>query len=108
MINMISGFRPSETIFEVGQRGTRKINVATSIMRQRRETVGKFIDAYKTKEAEAHAAEDADVQKSKQEAKAKKENNDLLDLGDDVNEDELLKTFNVPKDTTKSSKQKGK
>ncbi|CAO3610433.1 unnamed protein product [Cunninghamella echinulata] len=102
MINMISGFRPTETIFEVGQRGTRKISAATSIMRQRRETVGKFIGAFKTQVAEAHAAEDASVQKSKEEAKAKKESSDLLDLGDDVDEEDLLKTFNVAKKNDKS------
>ncbi|KAG1304924.1 hypothetical protein G6F64_008790 [Rhizopus arrhizus] len=86
MIQAISGFRPAETIFEVGVRGSRKLTPATAMMRERREAVGKVIAAHKSK----LEAEEAD-EKDKTESTPKK-----IELGGDVEEDELAKTFNIP------------
>lgn len=107
MINMISGFRPAETIFEVGQRGTRKISPATSMMRERRQNVGKTIGAFKSRTAEAEAAEDLAIQKAKEEArnnKSQQQQDSFTDLGDDVAEDELASTFNIPSTSKKDGK----
>ncbi|KAI8083030.1 P-loop containing nucleoside triphosphate hydrolase protein [Halteromyces radiatus] len=101
MINMISGFRPSETIFEVGQRGTRKVNPATAMMRERRQNVGKTIGKFKSQAAEEQAAEEAAVAKAKEDAKNNKDEKVLADLGDDVEEEELVNTFNIPVSSTK-------
>ncbi|KAI8335294.1 P-loop containing nucleoside triphosphate hydrolase protein [Chlamydoabsidia padenii] len=109
MINMISGFRPAETIFEVGQRGTRKITPATSMMRERRQNVGKMIGAFKTRTAEAEAAEDAAVQKAKEDAKNNKnqqQQDSVTDLGEDVAEEELANTFNILSTSKKEKKPK--
>ncbi|CAG8517649.1 2608_t:CDS:10 [Diversispora eburnea] len=46
-INTISNFRPQETIFEVGSRGNKKASLASNIMKQRRESVTKIIDAHR-------------------------------------------------------------
>ncbi|ORZ26207.1 P-loop containing nucleoside triphosphate hydrolase protein, partial [Absidia repens] len=102
MINMISGFRPAETIFEVGQRGTRKISPATSMMRERRQNVGKMIGAFKIQTAEAEAAEDAAIQKAKEDARNNKEQQVIADLGDNVAEEELASTFNIPSNKKES------
>ncbi|KAI7867098.1 P-loop containing nucleoside triphosphate hydrolase protein [Spinellus fusiger] len=86
LISQISGFRPSETIFEVGQRGIKKATAGTLVMRQRRETVGSIISAQRTKKAEAIIAE----QKHEMIEEIKE------DLGEDADEDELAKTFRIP------------
>jgi ATP-dependent RNA helicase DDX54/DBP10 len=90
MIAAISGFRPSETIFEFGVRGTRKLTPATVMMRERRETVGKIIHAHKTKEEEESAVLDKPVTQ-RDEVKV------VESLGGAVDEEELEKTFNIPK-----------
>ncbi|KAJ1959453.1 ATP-dependent RNA helicase dbp10, partial [Dispira parvispora] len=52
MVHAISNFRPSETIFEVGQRGTKHISAATEVMRKRRVTSTKYIEEVRQKQAE--------------------------------------------------------
>ncbi|RHZ88457.1 hypothetical protein Glove_22g98 [Diversispora epigaea] len=46
-INTISNFRPQETIFEVGSRGNKKASIASNVMKQRRESATKIIDAHR-------------------------------------------------------------
>ncbi|KAJ1976119.1 ATP-dependent RNA helicase dbp10 [Dimargaris xerosporica] len=55
MVQAISNFRPAETIFEVGRRGTKNITAATEIMRRRREQSTKFITESKRKRDESIA-----------------------------------------------------
>ncbi|CAO3692294.1 unnamed protein product [Rhizopus stolonifer] len=97
MIQAISGFRPAETIFEVGVRGHRKLPPATTMMRERREAVGRTIAAHKSK-VEAETAEEirgpVEVEKV------------VEDLGGDVEDDELAKAFNIP--DLKQNKKKNK
>ncbi|KAI8368300.1 P-loop containing nucleoside triphosphate hydrolase protein [Radiomyces spectabilis] len=92
LISKISGFRPNETIFEVGQRGTKKISDATVIMRQRRQTVGKIIHAHKSQ-----------ILEQSQEAPAVIEAAPVTDLGGDVDESELANTFKIPAAKEKKS-----
>ncbi|KAL0095103.1 P-loop containing nucleoside triphosphate hydrolase protein [Phycomyces blakesleeanus] len=94
LINQISGFRPAETIFEVGQRGIKKATAGTLVMRQRRETVGSIINAQRTQKAAAKAAE-----QTKEKAEADKE-----DLGEDVDEEELASAFHIPSKKEKKTK----
>ncbi|KAG0174498.1 ATP-dependent RNA helicase dbp10 [Apophysomyces sp. BC1034] len=98
-ISKISGFRPSETIFEIGQRGVKGANAATMIMRQRRQTVGGVISAVRSQAA--IAAENAPKRLNKSE-----NNTDVPDLGGDVEEEELAKAFNIPapKESSKNKK----
>jgi ATP-dependent RNA helicase DDX54/DBP10 len=93
MINAISGFRPSETIFEFGVRGSRKLTPATSMMRERRQVVDKIISHHKTiKEAES-AVLDKPVEIRDEQA--------VVDnLGGNVEEEELAKAFNIPEGKT--------
>lgn len=93
MINAISGFRPSETIFEFGVRGNRKLTPATSMMRERRQVVDKIITAHKSKQE----AESAVLDKP---AAARDEKTVVDSLGGDVEEEELAKAFNIPEGNT--------
>ncbi|RCH95813.1 ATP-dependent RNA helicase dbp10 [Rhizopus azygosporus] len=90
MIQAISGFRPAETIFEVGLRGRKKQSPASTIMRERREAVGKVIAAHKSKQEESSTSEKKSVT--------------VEDLGGDVGEDELAEAFNIPESSDKKKK----
>ncbi|KAK9761841.1 ATP-dependent RNA helicase dbp10 [Basidiobolus ranarum] len=87
MINRISGFRPHETIFEIGNRGTKKATEAAIIMKKRRSIVGNVIEAKKAEVAKSRMNEAVPAPKKKT---------------DDVNEAELLQVFGYPKSTKKS------
>ncbi|KAI8059942.1 P-loop containing nucleoside triphosphate hydrolase protein [Gilbertella persicaria] len=89
MLNAISGFRPAETIFEFGVRGTRKLTPATSMMRERRQHVDKIISAHKSKVQ----AESAVINKP---VEIRDEDKIVQELGGDVEEEELAETFNIP------------
>ncbi|KAI9272846.1 P-loop containing nucleoside triphosphate hydrolase protein [Phascolomyces articulosus] len=98
MISKISGFRPNETIFEVGRtRGTKKADAATLLMRTRRETLGSFIHAKKSAAAAASAAELEELNSNDN-----KQIN-LDSLGGEADEDDLLDAFNMPTTEKKSS-----
>ncbi|ORY95293.1 P-loop containing nucleoside triphosphate hydrolase protein [Syncephalastrum racemosum] len=90
MISKISGFRPSETIFEVGQRGHKKATEATLIMRQRRQVVGSIIDANKAQLAAKNTSTEPDFES-------------VQDLGSDVDEEDLQKTFKIPSKESKTN-----
>ncbi|CAI2190966.1 18209_t:CDS:2, partial [Funneliformis geosporum] len=48
LISSISSFRPHETIFEIGSRGSKKASSAAQIMKLRRGNVSKVIEAHKS------------------------------------------------------------
>ncbi|KAI9312215.1 P-loop containing nucleoside triphosphate hydrolase protein [Dichotomocladium elegans] len=102
-ISKLSGFRPSETIFEIGKRGTKKVEPATLIMRTRRAALGGVISATKAQAEAAHTNEIEQLTAGGN--KGKDETG--VDLGGDVEEDELAKAFKLPNETTAASK-KGK
>ncbi|KAJ8651744.1 hypothetical protein O0I10_012691 [Lichtheimia ornata] len=103
MINMISGFRPAETIFEVGKRGTKKIDAATTIMRTRRATMTGVITAAKE---QAIAAANAEREQLNSIPSAQEK---TTDLGEDVaDEEELATTFKIPESEKKQSSKKEK
>ncbi|KAI9484793.1 P-loop containing nucleoside triphosphate hydrolase protein [Zychaea mexicana] len=90
LISKISGFRPSETIFEVGRRGTKKADAATLLMRSRRENLGSLISATKSQRAAASAAELEDLNSS-----GPVKQIDVDGLGGEVEEDDLADVFNM-------------
>lgn len=98
MIEAISGFRPAETIFEFGVRGSRKLTPATVMMRGRRGVVDKIISAHKSKTQAESAVLDKPVEK-------RDEKKVVDSLGGSVDEDELAKAFNIPEDKKKSKPQ---
>ncbi|KAI7903135.1 P-loop containing nucleoside triphosphate hydrolase protein [Cokeromyces recurvatus] len=89
MLSAISSFRPSETIFEFGVRGHRKVTPATMMMRERRQTVDKIISAHKSQE-------EAEAIKLNKPVIVRDENKVVESLGGHVEEDELAKAFNIP------------
>ncbi|KAI8976159.1 P-loop containing nucleoside triphosphate hydrolase protein [Pilobolus umbonatus] len=97
MIDAISGFRPAETIFEFGVRGNRKLTPATTMMRERRETVDKIIKAHKSQSKAESDVLDQPIQ-------PRNEKKLVEELGGSVDEEELEKTFNIP---TKADKKNG-
>ncbi|KAI8975367.1 P-loop containing nucleoside triphosphate hydrolase protein [Mycotypha africana] len=97
MINAISGFRPAETIFEVGVRGTRKVTPATAMMRDRRQTVDKIISAHKSQK-------EAELQRLQKPVPVRDEKKTIESLGGIVEEEELEKAFNIPKSKEEDKK----
>ncbi|KAJ2955820.1 hypothetical protein NQZ79_g8232 [Umbelopsis isabellina] len=108
LLSSITNFRPQETIFEVGQRGTKKTSEATLVMRSRRKAVAKVIDAHKINQANNAAI-----------LKLKANGNDgsidegieeHVNLGGDVGDEELKATFKMTDETGKqqSNTPKGK
>ncbi|KAF1800217.1 P-loop containing nucleoside triphosphate hydrolase protein [Mucor lusitanicus] len=89
MINAISGFRPAETIFEFGVRGTRKLTPATMMMRGRRQVVDKIITNHKAKKEAESAVLDKPLD-------IRDEKEVVEKLGGDVEEEELAQAFNIP------------
>ncbi|KAI9592675.1 P-loop containing nucleoside triphosphate hydrolase protein [Syncephalis fuscata] len=69
LVAAIASFRPAETIFEIGSRGTRKASEAALIVRQRRTVVDAKIEAIKAKKAAAESiaefAEEANTASAK-------------------------------------------
>ncbi|RKP36671.1 P-loop containing nucleoside triphosphate hydrolase protein [Dimargaris cristalligena] len=53
MVSAITNFRPVETVFEVGQRGTKNVSPATLIMRKRRSQLTQVITEVRQKKTEA-------------------------------------------------------
>ncbi|KAI8141774.1 P-loop containing nucleoside triphosphate hydrolase protein [Fennellomyces sp. T-0311] len=100
LISKISGFRPSETIFEVGRRGTKKADAATMIMRTRRETMSSVISATKTQAAAAAAEELEELNASDDDEKI-----NMDKLGGEADEDDLLDVFNMA-DSNKADNKK--
>ncbi|ORX88505.1 DEAD-domain-containing protein [Basidiobolus meristosporus CBS 931.73] len=88
MINKISGFRPHETIFEIGNRGTKKASEAAIIMKKRRTIVDNVIEAKKADVAKSRMNQELAVPAKKK--------------VDEVNEDELVQIFDTPKKSKKS------
>lgn len=89
MINAISGFRPAETIFEFGVRGTRKLTPATMMMRGRRQVVDKIITHHKAKKEAESAVLDKPLD-------IRDEKEVVEKLGGDVEEEELAQAFIIP------------
>ncbi|KAI8640346.1 P-loop containing nucleoside triphosphate hydrolase protein [Parasitella parasitica] len=89
MINAISGFRPAETIFEFGIRGTRKLTPATVMMRGRRQVVDNIIIAHKSKKEAESVVIDKPLD-------IRDENKVVEKLGGNVEEEELAQTFIIP------------
>ncbi|GAA5804121.1 hypothetical protein HPULCUR_009607 [Helicostylum pulchrum] len=89
LIEAISGFRPAETIFEFGIRGTRKVTPATVMMRERRGVVDKIISNHKVKSEAESAVLDQPLD-------IRDEKKVIESLGGDVDEEELAKAFNIP------------
>jgi ATP-dependent RNA helicase DDX54/DBP10 len=89
MIGAISGFRPAETIFEFGVRGTKKLTPATVMMRGRRQVVDKIITAHKTKKEAESAVLDKPLD-------IRNEKEVVEKLGGDVEEEELAQAFIIP------------
>ncbi|RKP25809.1 P-loop containing nucleoside triphosphate hydrolase protein [Syncephalis pseudoplumigaleata] len=56
LVAAISNFRPAETIFEIGSRGTRKASEAALVVRQRRTVVDAKIGALRAKKAATESA----------------------------------------------------
>ncbi|KAI7859503.1 P-loop containing nucleoside triphosphate hydrolase protein [Circinella umbellata] len=99
MISKLSGFRPNETIFEVGRtRGTKKADAATLLMQTRRATLGSLISAKKTQAAAASAAEIEELNSSDS---ANQINMD--ELGGEADEDDLADIFKMPSENKKSA-----
>lgn len=108
LLSSITNFRPQETIFEIGQRGTRKTSEATLVMRSRRKAVGKVIDAHKSK-----LSENAQQVMDSLNGGELGENNNgeaetHVDLGADVDDEELMATFKMNEDKPTAKKQLGK
>lgn len=91
LISSITNFRPQETIFEIGQRGTKKASEATLVMRSRRKAVSKVIDAHKFKQLESsqHAFDTFNGDNDNAETETH------VNLGGDVGDDELMATFKM-------------
>ncbi|RKP14330.1 P-loop containing nucleoside triphosphate hydrolase protein, partial [Piptocephalis cylindrospora] len=88
LLASISNFRPSETIFEIGNRSsTRAKSVASQVMKQRRATTGKVIEATKRKrelkEKEVGRGTEMDLNRFGSE--------------DEADEDDLKSVFKTPK-----------
>ncbi|KAF2085136.1 DEAD-domain-containing protein [Saccharata proteae CBS 121410] len=102
MLARISGFRPPETIFEVGKRG--QVDGAAEIMKKRREKV----DPRRRQDAEAKAATAAEEAEEAaiSTAVAAQEKPDEADVDidmDSASEDELEITFSQPDKPSKGS-----
>jgi ATP-dependent RNA helicase DDX54/DBP10 len=89
LIDAISGFRPAETIFEFGVRGSRKLTPATVMMRGRRQVVDKIITAHKSKKQAESAILDKPLV-------LRDEKKVVESLGGAVEEEELALAFNIP------------
>ncbi|KAJ9663752.1 ATP-dependent RNA helicase dbp10 [Coniosporium apollinis] len=97
MLAQVSGFRPAETVFEIGKRGSNK-SEAAEIMRKRREKV----DPQRRQDAKDRAAVDVPADsvpvangEADQDADGDADGAAQLDL-DPVSEDELEITFSQP------------
>lgn len=96
MLARISGFRPTETVFEIGKRGTAS-SEASEIMRRRRAKVQP-----RTQEKPNEDSPDADAIGGAQDADADSDNfDDTITSGagadmDEASEDELEVTFSQP------------
>ncbi|KAJ1927167.1 ATP-dependent RNA helicase dbp10 [Tieghemiomyces parasiticus] len=62
MVSAISQFRPAETVFEVGCRGTKNVTPATLLMRKRRDQMDKVITETRQRKAEAREEYNRKVQ----------------------------------------------
>lgn len=97
MLAQVSGFRPAETVFEIGKRGSNK-SEAAEIMRKRREKV----DPWRRQDAKDRAAIDVSADsvpvvngEAGEDADVDADGAAQLDL-DPVSEDELEITFSQP------------
>ncbi|CEP15963.1 hypothetical protein [Parasitella parasitica] len=99
MISAISGFRPAETIFEFGVRGTRKLTPATVMMRGRRQVVDKIITAHKSQKEAESAVLDKPLD-------IRDEEKVVQELGGNVEEEELAQTFIIPELSKEDKKKK--
>jgi ATP-dependent RNA helicase DDX54/DBP10 len=97
LLSSITNFRPQETIFEIGQRGTRKTSEATLVMRSRRKAVAKVIDAHKSKQAE-NAQKVLDTFNGPEGNASNDEEDTHINLGGDVDDEELKSTFKMMTD----------
>jgi ATP-dependent RNA helicase DDX54/DBP10 len=97
LLSSITNFRPQETIFEVGQRGTRKTSEATMVMRSRRKAVAKVIDAHKFRQAEK-TLNVLDTFKGPEMNGNDGEADTHVNLGGDVDDEELMNTFKMTDD----------
>ncbi|CAO3690235.1 unnamed protein product [Umbelopsis ramanniana] len=97
LLSSITNFRPQETIFEVGQRGTRKTSEATMVMRSRRKAVAKVIDAHKFRQAEK-TLNVLDTFKGPEMNGNNDEADTHVNLGGDVDDEELMNTFKMTDD----------
>lgn len=97
LLSSITNFRPQETIFEVGQRGTRKTSEATMVMRSRRKAVAKVIDAHKSRQAEK-TLNVLDTFKGPEMNGNDGEADTHVNLGGDVDDEELMNTFKMTDD----------
>jgi ATP-dependent RNA helicase DDX54/DBP10 len=97
LLSSITNFRPQETIFEVGQRGTRKTSEATMIMRSRRKAVAKVIDAHKFRQAEK-TQNVLDTFRAPESNGNDDEADTHVNLGGDVDDEELMNTFKMTDD----------
>lgn len=101
MLAKVSGFRPQETVFEVGKRGT--ASEAAELMRKRR---AKVIPKYRS--VEADKADDSNAVSASIDVDS---DDDVMltrpDNMDEASDDELELTFATPKETNTKSRSKG-